>query len=209
MRSLRSGATRPEGKGAAVPPVRRVLGVAGSLRRDSFNRRLLEHAATVAPERLELHVEPDIIRLPLFDEDLEADGLPEDVQRVQALIREADGVLLASPEYNFGVPGPVKNFVDWASRPPGRGRVRRQAGGPDRRRRRARSAGRCSRRASCACRWPSSAPTCCRGHRCSSPRRTPASTRRRSSTSRRRRSCASPSIASSSCSTRWRRGRTR
>jgi chromate reductase len=104
-----------------VAAQRRVLGVAGSLRRDSFNRRLLEHAATVAPDRLTLHVEPDIIRLPLFDEDLEVDGLPEDVQRVQALIRAADGVVLASPEYNFGVPGPVKNFVDWASRPPGGG----------------------------------------------------------------------------------------
>ena len=59
--------------------------------------------------------------MPLFDEDLEADGLPADVVAVQERIRAADGVLLATPEYNFGVPGPVKNFVDWASRPPGGG----------------------------------------------------------------------------------------
>jgi chromate reductase, NAD(P)H dehydrogenase (quinone) len=102
-------------------PVRNVLGVIGSLRAASFNRRLLYHAAAVAPPRLRLDVAPDLIRLPLFDEDLEADGLPAEVVTVQDRIRAADGVLLATPEYNFGVPGPVKNFVDWASRPPGRG----------------------------------------------------------------------------------------
>ena len=102
-------------------PVRNVLGVIGSLRAASFNRRLLHHAAAIAPERLRLDVATDLIRLPLFDEDLEADGLPADVVAVQERIRAADGVLLATPEYNFGVPGPVKNFVDWASRPPGGG----------------------------------------------------------------------------------------
>ena len=102
-------------------PVRNVLGVIGSLRAASFNRRLLYHAAAIAPERLRLDVAPDLLRLPLFDEDLEADGLPADVVTVQERIRAADGVLLATPEYNFGVPGPVKNFVDWASRPPGGG----------------------------------------------------------------------------------------
>lgn len=104
----------------ATPP-RRVLGVVGSLRKDSFNRRLLVHAAEIAPERLQLEVEHDLLRLPLFDEDLEVGGLPPEVVHMQRLLAEADGVLLASPEYNFGVPGTVKNFVDWASRPPGRG----------------------------------------------------------------------------------------
>ena len=89
--------------------VRRVLGVVGSLRRDSFNSRLLYVAATLAPERLGITVAPDLIRLPLFDQDLEADGLPAEVQAMQEQIRAADGVLLATPEYNFGVPGPVKN----------------------------------------------------------------------------------------------------
>ena len=102
-------------------PDRRVLGVVGSLRRESFNRRLLRAAETLAPERLCITVAPDLIRLPLFDQDLEVDGLPADVEAMQRQIRAADGVLLATPEYNFGVPGPVKNFVDWASRPPGRG----------------------------------------------------------------------------------------
>ena len=105
----------------AEPPVRHVLGVVGSLRRDSYNRRLLAHAAAIAPDRLKLDVATDLIRLPLFDEDLEADGLPEVVAGMHGRIRTADAVLLATPEYNFGVPGPVKNFIDWASRPPGRG----------------------------------------------------------------------------------------
>ncbi|MBA3398529.1 MAG: NAD(P)H-dependent oxidoreductase [Acidimicrobiia bacterium] len=100
---------------------RRVLGVVGSLRRQSYNRLLLEHAAARAPDRLLIDIAPDLIRLPLFDEDLELDGLPDDVAGMHDRIRNADAVLLASPEYNFGVPGPVKNFVDWASRPPRRG----------------------------------------------------------------------------------------
>ena len=102
-------------------PVRNVLGVVGSLRRDSYNRRLLTHAAAIAPDRLKLDVASDLISLPLFDEDLEADGLPEVVTAMHDRIRGADAMLLATPEYNFGVPGPVKNFVDWASRPVGRG----------------------------------------------------------------------------------------
>jgi len=99
---------------------RRVLGVVDSLRRQSFNRLSLEHAAARAPDRLQIDIAPDLIRLPLFDEDLELDGLPDDVAAMQERIRAADALLLASPEYNFGVPGPVKNFIDWASRPPRR-----------------------------------------------------------------------------------------
>ena len=75
----------------------------------------------MAPPRLAIDVAGDLIRLPLFDEDLERDGLPPEVVAAQERIRAADAVLLATPEYNFGVPGTVKNFVDWASRPPGRG----------------------------------------------------------------------------------------
>jgi len=105
----------------APGPVRSVLGVVGSLRRGSYNRRLLAHAAEIAPPRLKLDEASDLIRLPLFDEDLEADGLPEVVVAMHDRIRAADAMLLATPEYNFGVPGPVKNFVDWASRPVGRG----------------------------------------------------------------------------------------
>lgn len=105
-------------------PDRHVLGVVGSLRRGSYNHLLLRHAATAAPERLRIEVVPDLIDLPLFNEDLETDGLPESVVALHERIRAADGIVLATPEYNFGVPGPVKNFLDWASRPPGRSPLR-------------------------------------------------------------------------------------
>lgn len=102
-------------------PIRRVLGIVGSLRAESFNAKLLSCAASIAPDRLSIETVPDLIRLPLFNEDLEVDGLPDDVMAMHEQIRAVDAVILASPEYNFGVPGPVKNFIDWASRPPGRG----------------------------------------------------------------------------------------
>ncbi len=86
-------------------PVRHVLGVVGSLRRGSFNRCLMGHAEDVAPTHLKLDVATDLIRLPLFDEDLEENGLPEVVVAMQERIRTADAMLLATPEYNFGVPG--------------------------------------------------------------------------------------------------------
>lgn len=101
-------------------PVRNVLGVVGSLRAGSYNHLLLRHAAATAPERLHVDIVPDLIDLPLFNEDLEVDGFPEPVAALHERIRAADGILLATPEYNFGVPGTVKNFVDWASRPPRR-----------------------------------------------------------------------------------------
>lgn len=98
----------------------RVVGIAGSLRRESYNRRLLAAAVELAPEGL--RIEPvEVLRLPLFDQDLEADGDPDEVLAMRSALDGAGGVLLATPEYNFGVPGPVKNLVDWASRPPGRG----------------------------------------------------------------------------------------
>ena len=61
------------------------------------------------------------LRLPLFDEDLEVDGPPAEVEAQQAAVRAADALIIATPEYNFGVPGPVKNWLDWMSRPPRKG----------------------------------------------------------------------------------------
>lgn len=94
----------------------RVLGIAGSLRRDSHNRRLLREAAALAPSGVEL-VEFDGLRaLPPFDEDDE--GAPGDaVAAWRAAIAHADALLFATPEYNGSVPGALKNAVDWASRP--------------------------------------------------------------------------------------------
>jgi chromate reductase len=97
----------------------RVLAVAGSLRAGSFNRGLARAAIDVAPDGLAL--EPfDIAGIPLYDGDLEAQGDPDAVRRFKAAIAAADGVLIATPEYNYSIPGVLKNALDWASRAPER-----------------------------------------------------------------------------------------
>ncbi|WP_296595105.1 NADPH-dependent FMN reductase [Phenylobacterium sp.] len=95
----------------------RILGVAGSLRHASFNRALLRAAAEVAPDRVAIETF-DLAVVPLYNGDVEAGGDPDGVAAFKAAIRAADGVLFACPEYNHGVPGVMKNAVDWASRPP-------------------------------------------------------------------------------------------
>jgi len=95
----------------------RILGIAGSLREGSYNRSLLRAALELMPEGVEL-VELEIGTLPFYDGDVEAAGDPEAVIRFKQAIRDADALLIATPEYNRGVPGVLKNAVDWASRPP-------------------------------------------------------------------------------------------
>jgi chromate reductase len=95
----------------------KVLGIAGSLRVGSYNRGLLRAARELMPEGVEL-VEFDIRSLPFYDGDLEAAGDPDPVTALKDAIRDADALLIATPEYNRGVPGGLKNAVDWASRPP-------------------------------------------------------------------------------------------
>ena len=95
----------------------KLLGIAGSLREGSYNRSLLRAAHELLPEDVEL-VEFDIGSLPFYDGDLEAAGDPEPVAALKDAIRDADALLIATPEYNRGVPGVLKNAVDWASRPP-------------------------------------------------------------------------------------------
>jgi chromate reductase len=94
-----------------------LLGIAGSLREGSYNRALLRAARELLTEGVEL-VELDLRGLPFYDGDLEAAGDPEPVTALKDAIREADALLIATPEYNRGVPGGLKNAVDWASRPP-------------------------------------------------------------------------------------------
>jgi chromate reductase len=95
----------------------RILGIAGSLRAKSFNRALLRAAQELVPEGMQ--IEPfEIAPIPLYDADLEAQGLPEPVAAFKKLIGAADGLLFVTPEYNYGVPGVLKNAIDWASRPP-------------------------------------------------------------------------------------------
>ena len=95
----------------------RVLAIAGSLRRDSWNRRLLRALADDPPVPLAVTVVDDLATVPLFDEDLESD-VPEAVRRLRRRVTEADGVLFATPEYNQSLPGVLKNTLDWLSRPP-------------------------------------------------------------------------------------------
>jgi len=95
----------------------RILGVAGSLRQGSLNRALLRSAQAAAPEGMTIEAF-DLKAVPLYDGDVEAKGDPEGVAAFKAAIRAADGVLIVTPEYNHGVPGVMKNAVDWASRPP-------------------------------------------------------------------------------------------
>lgn len=94
----------------------RVLGFAGSLRRDSYNRSLLRAAQAMAPEGMVIETF-DLAEIPLYNGDVEAAGDPPGVAAFKQAIRAADAVLMVTPEYNHGVPGVMKNAVDWASRP--------------------------------------------------------------------------------------------
>jgi len=98
----------------------RILALGGSLRGRSRNRALLDEAAAMVPPgaTLELGALPLIGSLPLFDQDdLDRDGLPPDAVALKEALRAADGLLIATPEYNWGIPGYLKNAIDWASRP--------------------------------------------------------------------------------------------
>jgi chromate reductase len=97
----------------------RIVAFAGSLRRRSFNRALIRAAEELAPEGMTIE-EIEIGGLPFFNADVEADGDPSAVAAFKERLREADGVLIATPEYNDGVPGVLTNAIDWGSRLPGR-----------------------------------------------------------------------------------------
>jgi chromate reductase, NAD(P)H dehydrogenase (quinone) len=110
------------------PAPLRVLGVAGSLRKASYNRALLRAAVEAAPAGMTLEVF-DLIEVPLYNADVEAQGDPAPVAAFKQAIRDADAVLMVTPEYNHGVPGVMKNAVDWASRPPRAAALDRKAVG--------------------------------------------------------------------------------
>jgi NAD(P)H-dependent FMN reductase len=96
----------------------RILGISGSLRAGSFNTALLRAAQGVAGSGIELEV-ATLHGIPLYDGDAETrDGTPAAVNALKEKIVAADGVLLATPEYNNSVPGVLKNAIDWLSRPP-------------------------------------------------------------------------------------------
>jgi chromate reductase, NAD(P)H dehydrogenase (quinone) len=94
-----------------------VLGIAGSLRRGSYNRALLREAIASAPDGMRIEAF-DLAGLPFYDGDVEKEGDPTAVIALKDAIRGADALLIATPEYQHGVPGVLKNALDWASRPP-------------------------------------------------------------------------------------------
>jgi chromate reductase, NAD(P)H dehydrogenase (quinone) len=95
----------------------KILGISGSLRRGSYNTRLLEAAAELLPEGVELEFFDGVKVMPHYDEDDDVEPAPDPVARLRETIAGADAVFIATPEYNASVPGPLKNALDWASRP--------------------------------------------------------------------------------------------
>lgn len=94
-----------------------VCGIAGSLRAGSYNKMLLRAAGELASEGVEVRPFERLGEIPLYDGDVEAKGIPEPVQALKRAVREAAAVLVCTPEYNWSVPGVLKNAIDWASRP--------------------------------------------------------------------------------------------
>jgi len=105
------------GQAATVARVFTVVGFAGSLRRGSYNRALLRAATELAPSALHIVIH-ELDGIPLYNGDVEAAGAPSSVVELRDAIRTAEGLLIATPEYNHGVPGVLKNTIDWLSRPP-------------------------------------------------------------------------------------------
>jgi chromate reductase, NAD(P)H dehydrogenase (quinone) len=100
-----------------TPPLK-VLLICGSLRQRSFNRGLLKAAVEVAPPELSFTWFDRVGELPLYNADVEKDGDPEPVAALKFAVAAADVLLISTPEYNYGLPGGLKNAIDWASRPP-------------------------------------------------------------------------------------------
>jgi chromate reductase len=95
----------------------RVLGISGSLRRDSHNTKLLRAAARALPPAAKLELYEGLSTIPPYSEDAEALGEPEPVGELKRAVAGADAVLFATPEYNHSIPGQLKNALDWVSRP--------------------------------------------------------------------------------------------
>ncbi len=94
-----------------------ILGLSGSLRKESFNTAALRACADHLPQGATMSIF-DLAPIPLYNEDVRAQGLPESVQQLREQIRAADALVIATPEYNYSFSGVLKNAIDWASRPP-------------------------------------------------------------------------------------------
>jgi chromate reductase len=94
-----------------------VLGIAGSLRNGSYNKAALRAAVKMAPHGMTIETF-DIAPIPVYNEDVKQQGFPPPVEELREKIRVADALLIVTPEYNYSIPGVLKNAIDWASRPP-------------------------------------------------------------------------------------------
>ncbi len=95
----------------------RVLGISGSLRKGSFNTALLRAAIAQAPANVQIEV-ASLGEIPPYNEDVKALGFPEPVAKFREQVAWSDALLIVTPEYNYSIPGVLKNAIDWASRPP-------------------------------------------------------------------------------------------
>jgi chromate reductase, NAD(P)H dehydrogenase (quinone) len=102
----------------------RILGISGSLRRQSHNTKLLRNAEELLPPDAEFDLWQDLKVVPAYDEEDDLEPAPPVVAALKHAIAEADGILFATPEYNSSVPGQLKNALDWASRPAGKSPLR-------------------------------------------------------------------------------------
>lgn len=94
----------------------KILGIAGSLRKGSFNKALLKEAVKLVPAGMKLEIY-DIKDIPFYNQDLADTNFPTAAKELKAAISESDGILIATPEYNYSLPAVLKNAIDWASRP--------------------------------------------------------------------------------------------
>lgn len=92
-----------------------IIGISGSLRQKSFNSALLRAAVSLVPAGMSIHT-ASFAAFPVYNADVQAVGIPEPVTALGKQIREADAVLIVSPEYNYSIPGGLKNAIDWISR---------------------------------------------------------------------------------------------
>lgn len=95
----------------------KIIAIPGSLRKKSYNRMLVNSLGFLNPENTEIEI-ADLSEIPLYNGDVEDSGLPAPVAAFKEKIKKADGVIIATPEYNHAMPGVLKNALDWASRPP-------------------------------------------------------------------------------------------
>jgi len=104
----------------------RVAGIVGSLREGSLNKGLLRAAAELAPAGMEIEIYTRLGDIPPYNDDVFMKGDPEPVADLKNFIGGADALLISTPEYNYGVPGVLKNAIDWASRPAGKSALNRK-----------------------------------------------------------------------------------